>query len=152
MAITGVQCPQLLHSAAFHQYFWPLPHPASARRYPAFFYWACPVDSGSRRGANRLEKHSLSRPRHISLHHSRSSERRKSFPPRRFPLTLLPSCSLLFQFSAPHPHPARPPLTREGSVTKLSVTLVGISALLCLPLTLPVDWNCCHSKSIRNGS
>lgn len=46
------------------------------------FYWACPFDSGSRRRANRLEKRSLSRPRHISLHHSHSSERRTVIPLR----------------------------------------------------------------------
>lgn len=45
-----------------------------------FFFGACPIDSGSRRRANRLEKHSLSRPRHISLHHSHSSEKRKVSP------------------------------------------------------------------------
>lgn len=46
------------------------------------FYWACPFDSGSRRRANRLEKRSLSRLRHISLHHSQSSERRTVIPLR----------------------------------------------------------------------
>lgn len=69
--------------------------------------------------------------------------------PRReekFPLTRLP-CSLAPIFRVP-----QPPLTRDGSVTKLSVTLMCISVVLSLPLTLPVDWNCCHSKSIRNGS
>lgn len=69
--------------------------------------------------------------------------------PRReekFPLTRLP-CSLAPIFRVP-----QPPLTRDGSVTKLSVILMCISVVLSLPLTLPVDWNCCHSKSIRNGS
>lgn len=96
-----------------------------------FFYWACPVDSGSRRRANRLEKRSLSRPRHISLHHSRSSERRKSFL-APLPLTPLPSCSLLILFSE-HPPPfTHPFLTRVGSVTKLSVILTGVSDVLSL--------------------
>lgn len=30
MAITGVQCPQLLHTASFHQYFWTLSNLVSA--------------------------------------------------------------------------------------------------------------------------
>lgn len=37
-------------------------------------------------------------------------------------------------------------------VSYKAVTLMGISVLLSLPLTLPMDWNCCHSKSITNGS
>lgn len=64
----------------------------------------------------------------------------------KFPLSLLP-CSVLCLFSVPEQ-----PLTCEGSLTKMSVTLMCIRVVVSVPLTLPVDWNCCHSKSIRNGS
>ena len=68
------------------------------------FYWACPVDSGSRRRANGLEKRLLSRPRRTSLHHSRSSEGR-----RVILLTLLPFRSLLsLLLGAPPPLTNRP--------------------------------------------
>lgn len=139
VAITGTQCPQLLHCAVFHQHFWM--NWDFSLQYPAlFFYWACPIDSGSRHRANRLEKHSLSHPRHISLHHSHSAEKRKVSPVPSSLLIPLPVFSL------------SPTLTCEGSLTKLSVTLLCISVVVSAPLTLPADWNCCHSKSIRNGS
>ncbi len=72
------------------------------------FYWARPVDCGSRRRANRLEKRSLSRPRHISLHHSHSAERRKVYP-QCFPWPFF----LLVHFPPP-PHPPPPTLKPRG--------------------------------------
>ena len=109
------------------------------------FYWACPVDSGSRRRANGLEKRLLSRPRRTSLHHSRSSRSEKESYPRAASPDPSPLSLTSFPLSQTAP-------SQERYVTELSITLVGFSALLSLPLTLPVDWNCCHSKSIRDGS
>lgn len=111
------------------------------------FYWACPIDSGSRRRANRLEKRSVSSQTHLSPSLSLLREKKSfactgSSDPSSFLFTSFPIFRTPFNTT----------LTREGSVTELSATLMGISVLLSVPLTLPVDWNCCHSKSIRNGS